>query len=73
VETWGDERHGHYVDSNVGPRDRMIAGKDTDTFLRHLDPGVGELSFRGDRFEVRPIIEALVPLAERAEVEAHRF
>jgi hypothetical protein len=53
------------VDSNIGPPG-MIAGLDPASFLRNLDTRSMAVTFRGDAYQLRPIIAALADLHTRA-------
>ena len=62
LEAWAasSERH-NLADSNVGP-EGMISGLDPGDFLRNLDAEAMEVTFRGDRYSLKPIVEALSSL-----------
>ena len=66
LEGWAtsSERR-NFADSNIGPPG-MIAGLEVRDHLRHYDPDRQTLTFRGDEYELRPIIEALRDLVAKA-------
>ena len=49
---------GNFVDSNIGPPG-MISGLDPSSFLRNLDTKSMALTFRGDAYQLQPIVSAL--------------
>ena len=56
LEMWATSSKGHnFIDSNIGPPN-MIAGIDQQDFLRNFDPTTWTLTFRGDKYELKPII-----------------
>ncbi|KPJ72716.1 hypothetical protein AMJ52_05385 [candidate division TA06 bacterium DG_78] len=72
LEKWAtsSKRHG-FADSNIGPSD-MIAGIDPEDFLRNFDPTSWTLTFRGDRYELKPIIKAIYDLYPKVSAEANK-
>jgi hypothetical protein len=65
LEDWATSSHRHNIaDSNIGPPN-MIVGLDPSDFLRNFDTSRFAITFRGDVYEVRPIIEAIRPLLVR--------
>lgn len=65
LEDWAtsSDRHG-FADSNVGPPN-MIVGIAPSDFLRNFDTSRFAITFRGDVYEVRPIVEAIRALLPR--------
>jgi hypothetical protein len=65
LEDWAtsSDRHG-FADSNVRPPN-MIVGLDAGDFLRNFDTSRFAITFRGDVYEVRPIVEAIGALLPR--------
>ncbi len=57
---------GVFVDSNVGPPG-MIAGLDQDDFLRNYDTSTDSVTFLGDSYPLKPVIEAIDVLHRRAK------
>lgn len=60
-----------FADSNIGPPG-MIGGVHPDDILRQFDPATAELIFRGERFQLPPIIRALQDLGENARTQARK-
>jgi len=46
-----------YVDSNIGPLSAFAVG-DPSRFMRNFDPETIVVSFRGESFEIQPVVEA---------------
>jgi hypothetical protein len=59
----------NFVDSNVLPED-AITDLATSDYLRDLDPVTKKLTFRGDEYLLRPMIDAVSKLWERANIAA---
>jgi hypothetical protein len=59
LEEWmlSSERH-NFADSNVMPPGAIV-GLDPSDFLRNLDPTTLTLTFRGDSYELRPLVEEI--------------
>ncbi|PNR88536.1 hypothetical protein X925_05945 [Petrotoga sp. 9T1HF07.CasAA.8.2] len=72
LEEWAksSERH-NFVDSSIGPSD-MIAGIDPKDFLRIFNPTTWTLTFRGDKYELKPIIKAIYELYPKVSSEANK-
>lgn len=49
---------------NPGP-EGMISGLDPGDFLRNLDPDAMEVTFRGDRYSLMPIVDSLSSLHKK--------
>lgn len=65
LEDWATSSDRHNVaDSNIGPPS-MIVGLDPSDFLRNFDTSRFAITFRGDVYEVRPIVEAIRALLPR--------
>lgn len=65
LEDWASSSRGVFVDSNIGsPR---IGGVDPRDFLRNFDPSSFSLTFRGDRYSLRPIVEVMKNLRTKTE------
>jgi hypothetical protein len=72
LENWATSSKRHnFVDSNIGPSN-MIARVDPEDFLRNFDPTNWTITFRGDRYELKPIIEAIYDLYPRVSTEASK-
>ena len=72
LEQWIKMSEGHsYADSNVGPHD-MISGLKPTDYLRHFDPTTFTITFRGDVYQLQPIIDAIIELWKKASVEANK-
>ena len=67
LEDWmmSSERH-NIVDSSVIPLG-AIQGVDPEDFLRNIDPNDWTLTFRGSRLEIRPLVEALREVRDKAD------
>ena len=50
----------------------MIAGIDQQDFLRNFDPTTWTLTFRGDKYELKPIIEFIYDLYPMVSTEANK-
>ncbi len=62
LEAWASSSQRHnFVDSNIGPAG-SISGPDLADFLRNFDTTKYAVTYRGDTFELRPIIAALEAL-----------
>ena len=63
LERWATSSKRHnFIDSNIGPPNMMIAGIDQQDFLRNFDPTTCTLTFRGDKYELKPIVEVIYDL-----------
>jgi hypothetical protein len=63
----------NYIDSCVGPLDRMFGTSfHPEDYHRNFDPGPYVLTFRGDTYELRPIIGALRELVPKAHAARAR-
>lgn len=72
LEKWATSSKRHnFVDSNIGPSN-MIRGVDPEDFLRNFDPISWILTFRGDKYELKPIIEAIYDLYPKVSAEANK-
>ncbi len=59
LETWASSSRRHnFADSNIGPKGEP-AGLDPEDYLRNLDPETWTVTFRGDEYQLRPIVEAM--------------
>ncbi|MEW6455265.1 MAG: hypothetical protein AB1410_00940 [Acidobacteriota bacterium] len=72
LETWimSSKRH-NFVDSNIG-LSNMIAGIDTEDFLRNFEDTTWALTFRGDKYELKPIINAIYDLYRKVLIETNK-
>ncbi len=72
LENWATSSKRHnFVDSNIGPSN-MIAGINPEDFLRNFDPTSWTLTFRGDKYELEQVIEAIYNLYPRVSAEANK-
>lgn len=72
IESWASSsQRRNYVDSNIGPRN-MIGGIDPSDFLRNFDTDLMAITFKGDTYEIQPIIDELVELRDIAEKESNK-
>ena len=67
LEDWmtSSKRHNIVDSSVIGPG--AIQGVDPGDFLRNIDPNDWTLTFRGSRLEIRPLIEALREVRDKAD------
>jgi len=72
LEKWAEssERH-NFVDSSILPPN-MIAGIDQKDFLRIFNPTTWTLTFRGDKYELKPIIKTIYELYPKVSTEASK-
>lgn len=72
LEDWAtsSKRQG-FVDSNVGPSG-MISGIDPEDYLRNFDTTKGAITFRGDEYILKPMVDAIVELHEKSLTEANK-
>lgn len=72
LESWAvSSRRRNFVDSNIGPSN-MIVGIDPEDYLRNFDNTTWTLTFRGDKYELGPIIDAIIQLHKKASIEADK-
>lgn len=72
LEQWAtSSKRRNFVDSNIGPPN-MIVGIDPEDFLRNFDTVNFAVTFRGDVYNLRPVIKAISDLWQRAVVEAEK-
>ena len=57
--------HRNFVDSNIGPLN-AIQGIDPEDLLRNFDPQSATLTYRGDTYELLPMIESIQVIHQRA-------
>jgi hypothetical protein len=72
LEKWASSsKHRNFVDSNVGPPD-MIKGIEPTDFLRNFDTTHFVVTFRGDIYELKPVIDAIQELWQKVKIEADK-
>jgi hypothetical protein len=72
LESWAKSSKRHnFADSNIGPSNMMV-GIDTEDFLRNFDNTTWTLTFRGDKYELKPITDAIYDLYQRVLIEANK-
>ena len=72
LENWATSSKRHnFVDSNIGPSN-MIVGLDSEDFLRNFDNTSWTLTFRGDKYELKPIIDAIHKLYPKVFREVNK-
>ena len=70
LESWAtSSERGNFVDSNIGPPG-MIVGIDPGDYLRNLDTQDLAVTFRGDKYELNSILQAVKTLHEQAAAMA---
>lgn len=64
IDEWASvDPDGTYVDSNIGP---MSLGIPRERWLRHFDPDTATVTFRGETFELQPLVDAATELERTA-------
>jgi len=72
LEKWATSSKRHnFVDSNIGPHN-MVEGVDPEDILRNFDPICWTLTFGGNKYELKPIIEAIYELYSKVAAEANK-
>jgi len=72
LEQWATSSKRHnFVDQNVGPPS-MIIGVDPEDFLRNFDTENFAVTFKGEVYELRPVINAIRDIWLKAVVEAKK-
>jgi hypothetical protein len=72
LESWAtSSKRRNLADSNVGPTG-MIAGLEPGDYLRNFDTDEYAVTFRGDTYELKPVVAALGNLHGRAASELSR-
>lgn len=70
LEEWAaSSQRKNFADSNVGPTG-MISGLNPGDYLRNLDTTQCAVTFRGDTYLLRPLVEAVSKLHVKAVAEA---
>jgi hypothetical protein len=70
LEQWAaSSQRKNFADSNVGPTG-MISGLEPGDYLRNLDTAQRSVTFRGDTYPLKPLVEALRRLHVTAAAEA---
>jgi len=72
LEKWATSSKRHnFVDSNIGPSN-MIDGVNAEDYLRNFDNTTWTLNFRGDKYELKPIIKYIYDLYMKVSIEANK-
>ncbi len=72
LEDWAtSSKRQNFVDSNVGPSG-MISGIDPADYLRNFDTTKGAITFRGDEYILKPMVDAIVELHAKALTKANK-
>ena len=72
LERWIVSSRQHiFVDSNIGPQN-MIGGVDKEDYIRNFDTTNSVVTFRGDLYYLKPVIEAVQELWEKAVIESQK-
>lgn len=67
LDEWGPSLEGGMVvDSNIGDLGLILGGVKPE-YVRNFDPSTGVLTFRGELYELKPIIDALVSLHDKTK------
>ncbi len=73
LDDWANSSpHHNFVDSNVGPPN-MIVGIAGGDYLRNFDTTNNAVTYRGDRYELRPVVTELQTLWTIANRVTNRF
>jgi hypothetical protein len=70
LEEWArdaEKNNLNVVDMNLGPAESMVRGAHPSALLRNFDPEANVVTFRGETFELTPLIRALQEIRSRAE------
>jgi len=69
LEEWAMSSASHmFIDSNIGPLN-MIGNLDSKEYIRHFVPATWTLFFRGDKYELEPIIKAIDELYSKVHLD----
>lgn len=72
IETWASSsKRKNFVDSNIGPSN-MIMGFEPSDFLRNFDTDLMAVTFKGNKYEIQPIVDELSELHRLAKQEADK-
>lgn len=72
LEDWAtSSKQKNFVDSNVGPSG-MISGIDPEDYLRNFDTTKNAVTFRGDEYDLRPMVDAIIELHKKVSLEANK-
>lgn len=72
LEDWAtSSKRKNFVDSNLGPSG-MISGVDPEDYLRNFDTIKNAVTFRGDEYNLKPMIDAIIELHGKASIEANK-
>ena len=70
LDRWArSSKRRNFADSNIGPPG-FISGLDPEDYMRTLDPTSLTLTFHGDSYDLRGIMEALRPIHTAAQRES---
>jgi len=73
LEEWATSSKGNnFIDSNIGPINKMVVGIAQEDILRNLDPTTWTLTFIGEKYELKPMIEGIHYLYLKAQIEANK-
>lgn len=71
LEEWADTSQRHNLVADLIGSTAMISGIDSEDYLRSYDPVARQLGFRGETFEIQPVVQAIEALLPRAQTEAN--
>jgi hypothetical protein len=72
LEDWAmSSKRKNFVDSNVGPSG-MISGIDLEDYLRNFNTTKNAVTFRGDEYNLKPMVDAIIELHGKASIEANK-
>lgn len=73
LEKWATSSKRHnFIDSNIGPVSKMVGIRDQEDCLRNFNPTSWTLTFRGDKYDLKPIIDAVDELYPEVSTEANK-
>ncbi len=72
LEQWAmSSQRRNFVDSKVGPTG-MISDIEPEDYLRNFDTTKSAVTFRGDEYQLQPMIDAIIELHKKAAAEADK-
>ena len=72
LEDWAtSSKRKNFVDSNVVPSG-MISEIDPGDYLRNFDTTKNAVTFRGDEYNLKPMVDAIIKLHGKASIEANK-
>jgi len=73
LEEWAtSSKRQNFIDSNIGLVSKMVGIVDQEDCLRNFNPTSWTLTFRGDQYALKPILEAIDELYPKVSAEANK-